>query len=202
MSRHKAAPTITADALRKVLKYSPSTGKFIWIANNGKMRAGAEAGNRMKPTGYIQICINYKNYRAHRLAWLYMYGEWPNGHLDHKNRITSDNRIKNLRLATISENGANSKARKSITGFKGVDFINGKFRARFRSKSTGRIHLGMFNTAQEAHEAYKRKALTVFGEFAHTTPNWGLTLPQNGCLSKPSTAQKRNLLCLRRKQPR
>lgn len=106
---------------------------------------------------------------AHRLAWLYIYGEWPIDQLDHINRNTSDNRIENLREATQSQNNANRSANKSkkYSPLKGVSFYpdSKRWTASIRINNKNR-HLGCFDTAEEAHAAYVAEADQVFGEFA------------------------------------
>ena len=73
--------------------------------------------------GYILNFIKGKIYREHRLIWMYVYGEMPNGMLDHINRIKSDNRIENLRIVSFSENRQNiGKLSNNKSGFKGVWF--------------------------------------------------------------------------------
>ena len=157
---------ITAERLRSVLSYDPRTGIFIWKQRKGRIRKGAIAGNRM-PIGYVQIMVDNKNYTAHRLAWLYVYGKMPSSQVDHKNRIRDDNRIDNLRLATPRQNGANSwNEAHNSSGYKGVSFnrYTGRYEA-YISLSGRKKHLGRFNTPVEAHRAYCKVARQVFGEF-------------------------------------
>jgi hypothetical protein len=104
---------------------------------------------------------------AHRLAWLWHYGEWPT-QVDHINRVKSDNRIENLRLATNSQNRANTGLRRdNASGQTGVWFDN------HRKKWAAEIHwqnqktrLGRFNTFEAAQSAYRQAAKEKFGEFA------------------------------------
>ena len=93
--------------------------------------------------------------------------------VDHKNRDTSDNRIENLRLATYSQNARNRKrSALSTTGLKGAARFNSpRNLKRFRSTITidgKRIHLGQFDTAEEAHEAYVKAATELHGEFCRS----------------------------------
>ena len=115
---------ITQKELKELLHYDPGTGVFVWkniITANQKKNGDVAGGYDDK--GYIKIRINYKHYLAHRLAWLYVYGEWPSKHLDHINRNPSDNRISNLREATHLENNKNASKRKDNTsGYKGVNW--------------------------------------------------------------------------------
>ena len=83
--------------------------------------------------GYLQIQLpKPHNYYAHQVAWLWVYGEWPTSQIDHINRVRSDNRIANLRMANDSENGCNKgMQRNNQSGFTGVWFANwrGKWEA-------------------------------------------------------------------------
>ena len=99
---------LTAEWLRAVLDYDPKTGLFHWRIDRGgrKARIGALAGS-FDATGYIQIMIDGKNYKAHRLAWLYVTGNWPIGDIDHLNGERANNRWSNLREATKSINQQN-----------------------------------------------------------------------------------------------
>jgi len=133
--------------------------------------AGGDSSN-----GYWYIRIDGKGYLGHRLAWLYMHGHFPDGAFDHKKRNPSSCRIADLRVATHSENAANTYLRATSTsGFKGVCWHkkHNKYRARigFRGKV---VELGFYNTAREAARAYDYVAARVFGEFALTNKQLGL----------------------------
>lgn len=82
------------------LEYDPETGIFIW--KNGR-RASGVAGCFHRH-GYIQIWIDGTAYLAHRLAFLIVFGRWPEHGIDHVNGDPSDNRMLNLCEATHSEN--------------------------------------------------------------------------------------------------
>lgn len=155
-------PLLTVDRLHEVLDYNPETGVFTRRVT----RPGRVAGS-VNSTGYLQIEIGGRTYCAHRLAWLYTYGEWPPNELDHINRNKSDNRISNLRPATRQQNCWNTR-RHFKTKPKGVSFEPQRRGKKYRASIQGRerrLSLGLFNTAEEAHAAYKAAALTLFGEF-------------------------------------
>lgn len=159
--------TLTAQTLRSRLNYDPLTGQFTWQISRGKASPGKRAGVH-DSYGYLVITIDRKLYKAHRLAWLYVYGEWPRMNLDHVNAIKTDNRIHNLREATYRQNKANTPIQRNNTsGLKGV-FWYAKIR-KWRA-SIGiygrRIRVGDYLTAAEAHEAYARAAVRQYGEFA------------------------------------
>jgi hypothetical protein len=89
--------------------------------------------------------------------------------VDHVRGIGLDNRRSNLRLATPSQNAANMlRHKKNKCGYKGVyqDPRNGSYAAKivFNGKAE---HLGRFSSAELAHEAYVRRAVELFGEFAN-----------------------------------
>mgnify|MGYP003660542452 CR=1 FL=1 len=155
---------MNADSLRAILSYDPDTGVFTWLANRGRAYVGNAAGTR-RPDGYIIIGLNGKPYRAHRLAWLYVYGKFPQ-EIDHINGDPSDNRLANLRSATRAQNVANTR-KKTNSGnlLKGVTPTkNGRFRAQIRIQGKN-TYLGAFVTEQDAHAAYCAAAEKQFGAF-------------------------------------
>ena len=96
---------ITQQELKSKLNYDVNTGVFNWI-KNGKIAGYA------KKDGYIFIRLPNKLYRAHKLAWLYVYGEIPNMEVDHIDNNKHNNAIQNLRLSTSTQNKYNAKLRK------------------------------------------------------------------------------------------
>lgn len=158
---------LTAGVLREVLHYAPETGVFTRIVDASNMMAGSVAGYE-NDQGYIIIAVNGAQYHAHRLAWLYMTGDWPSQQIDHKNRDKGDNRWSNLRLATPAQNGQNSTIRKSNrAGIKGVGWskVQRMWRARIVIEGKER-HLGYFRDIESAQRAYADAAARHFGEFA------------------------------------
>ncbi|MBS0227683.1 MAG: HNH endonuclease [Proteobacteria bacterium] len=115
----------------------------------------------MSPSGYVIIGVDGVLYRAHRLAWLYVFGEWPVREIDHLNQIKTDNRIANLRDVDRGHNEANKSTASSasISGVRGVSpRQDGAFVARIARKRK-LIHLGAFRSISEAEAAYlKAKA--------------------------------------------
>ena len=117
---------VPIDYIKECLSYDSETGLFLWLKRpdnhfspnqvqhgHNKHRAGTEAGSIKN--GYKSITITYQckryKYYAHRLAWFIYYGEWPKNQIDHINGVRTDNRIKNLRSVTVSENRKNAKLR-------------------------------------------------------------------------------------------
>jgi hypothetical protein len=171
---HKGALCdLTAEAAREILNYDPETGDFRWkVATGRRCKLGDVAGwvNRERRTVRRKIAVNGNSYMAHRLAWLYMTGQWPEHEVDHINGDGTDNKWANLRSATSSQNLRNRGPQaNNKTGFKGVCFDNtrGKFIAtiKLHGKQTW---LGMFATAELAHQAYCVAAKKMHGEFAKT----------------------------------
>lgn len=153
---------MTQERLKELLDYDPETGAFRWrVANSRAVKVGQVAGC-IKSDGYAGITVDGRRYMAHRIAWFYVYGQFPKHYIDHKNHIRSDNRLYNLREATPSESAAHRGCWRN--GLKGCH-LNGRWQARIR-KNSKHIHLGYFDTEQEAHEAYMKAAKELFGEFA------------------------------------
>jgi hypothetical protein len=164
--------TFDVEELRQILSYDPKTGVFTWRVGSprgGRQIAGNVAGN-LGVEGYRHIRIKKRLYLAHRLAWLYVTGDWPGGDIDHKNGVPGDNRFANLREVTHAANMQNSKRRKHNTsGFKGVRLSAAKKNKRWFAtiQKDGRmVYLGTFPTPEEAHAAYRKAAEVHHGEFA------------------------------------
>ena len=142
---------LTQARLKELLNYDSLSGVFTWARPQGCMAIGSMAGTKDR-NGYIQIMIDKKRYLAHRLAWLYVCGEFPDKEIDHINRNPSDNCICNLRTATRLENQQNHSVRKdNKSGIVGVSWhkASGKWRAQIRFFGR-KIDLGIFPTAEEA----------------------------------------------------
>lgn len=158
---------LTVDDLKKLIDYDPDTGFFYTrkLAGNGSKKPGDKIGG--KSHGYIILRINARQYLAHRVAWLYVYGSWPNLQIDHINLNRSDNRICNLRLASHADNKHNEGVRRNNrSGFKGVGWCSKTGRWRARCHLNGKTHtLGNFDTPQEASEAYNKFAMKHHGVF-------------------------------------
>ena len=114
--------SLTQSRLKELVNYDSSTGIFTSKVRRGKIHPGDEIGTNGYH-GYIIIKIDYEPYRAHRLAVLYMTGEWPDGVIDHINRDKADNRWENIRVCTKAENNRNRElAKNNTSGSKGVVF--------------------------------------------------------------------------------
>ena len=156
---------ITQAELHFAVNYNPETGIFTWKTPRKKVIVGTQAGSLDKE-GYIILTINQISYRAHRLAWLYIHGEWPK-FIDHINEIKHDNRICNLRNVTHSENMQNKSKPQSnnTTGYIGVSFNKKRKHYTAVIKINGKTHyLGSFKTAEEANEA-RQKAKLIYHKY-------------------------------------
>lgn len=143
---------ITQDQLKEVLDYNPETGVLTWKITRGRATAGNEAGTLNK-SGYVNIKINGRVYKAHRLAYLYVHGYTPN-EVGHDNQNCSDNRILNLIDLSHAENMKNKKVYKNNkSGVPGVTWHKKikqwQVHIRVNDKS---IHLGYFKELNEAVE--------------------------------------------------
>lgn len=152
---------ITHEYLISTLSYDKETGLFRWINNSGRygrIPAGSIAGHKSKINGYIQINASAFKEKAHRLAWFYIFGEWPDGEIDHINQNRTDNRICNLRVVTRAQNLMNKTTYKSNTsGSPGVTWHKRVMKWQSRiSKKTIRIHLGYFDSYEDAVECYSK----------------------------------------------
>lgn len=158
---------ITQAHLKTLLHYNEDTGIFTWIRKpfRSKVIVGSIAGSKQKKG--TRIKIERRTYTAHKLAWLYVYGEWPLCDvIDHINRNPWDNRIVNLRQATYTQNQANRIGKNGRVLPKGVAMVpNGKFVAVIKINGQKK-HIGTFDDISSASAAYYAAAKDAFGEYA------------------------------------
>lgn len=151
---------LTLERLKECLSYDPETGVFTRLVSKGRGKAGTEAGV-VDSNGYRIICVEGMNFKAHRLAWYYFYGKWPEGVVDHENHIRDDNRIRNLKDVTQAQNTAKGKNHRGTQGVFGVPGV--RIGGGSRDQITTRIvingvttHLGCFEDIASAYEAYRQ----------------------------------------------
>jgi hypothetical protein len=158
---------LTQQQVKSLLRYDPETGEWNWLVfKKNRKTASTKAGSLIKKTGYVCICINGHLYQAHRLAWLYMTGYWPTNQVDHKDTNRSNNKWDNLRLASNSLNQANTKNyRNNTSGHKGIWFRND---CRKWYVKVGRKYVGLFETYDDAVNAYQKTAAEKYGEYARS----------------------------------
>ena len=149
--------------LKTLLHYDPPTGVFRWRHTPKRgMQPWDKAGAPNK--GYLSIRIGGKGYLAHRLAWMYVTGEFPTLQIDHIDGEKTNNAWNNLRLATNKQNAENTKlSSKNTSGYRGVTFRKeyGKYEANVKHNQK-RFYLGSFATAEEAAEAARNKRAELF----------------------------------------
>lgn len=160
--------SLTYSFVLEALSYDPSTGEFFWkerptfhFASAAAMQkwnrkhAGKKAG-RVSDRGYVLVVLRYCTYRAHRLAWLYMTGEWPQYEIDHRDGNRANNRWSNLRDIPGAGNRQNTKRQANNTsGYTGVVFHKNSGRWHAVIKINRRtISLGYYEKPIHAYEAY------------------------------------------------
>jgi len=145
---------ITQERLKELIHYDPETGGFNWVVNRGSAKKGHNAGCTSK-RGYCSIKIDNKIHLSHRIAFLYMEGEFPLGEVDHINHIKDDNRWSNLRDATHTNNQMNRSLNKNnSSGCVGVYWQKRieKWRAHIKVSGVSK-HLGYFSNLSDAVSA-------------------------------------------------
>jgi hypothetical protein len=157
---------MTQNELKRLLAYDPDTGIFRWRIARGRAVVGGIAGAK-NGKGYWTIKIEWIKYQAHRLAWLYMTGEWPVDQIDHINMDRADNTWSNLRAATNAQNQANSLKKSNTSGLRGVHWAqkDKKWIAQIQ-RDYRKVRLGAFDTPEEARAVYLDAAWEAFGEYA------------------------------------
>jgi hypothetical protein len=148
---------IDSKQLKELLDYNPNTGLFTWkISPSNSIKPNQTAGT-CNTNGHVQIKIFGQRYFAHRLAWFFVNGKWPNSIIDHINGVRDDNRIDNLRQVTAHENMQNQTKPHSRTqsGYLGVSWIKsrGKWQAGIGANGKYKF-LGYFDDPKSAHVEY------------------------------------------------
>lgn len=150
-----------ADVMRLFL-YDPFSGELRWIEGQCK---GKIAGKKTAK-GYLRVTVGHKTYAVHRIIWIYSTGRWPIATIDHIDRDPANNRLSNLREATLAQNLAYRRYDNKMSMLpKGVTRAREKFRASIW-KDGKRINLGVFDTPNNASLAYREAAVKIYGEFA------------------------------------
>ena len=164
----KFKPLPSFERVQQLLSYDSETGKLYWRKSVARwIKPGDEAGTYVK--GAIDVTIDRKTYRAHRIIWLMQTGKDPGCDIiDHIDGNYYNNKFNNLRLATPHQNLCNQKKRVDNTsGLKGVSWSEERQKWQTGIQVNGkRIALGRFNTKEEAYAAYCEAARRLYGEFA------------------------------------
>ena len=135
----------------------------IWNTKNAGKVAGTRLDNRC-----VTLIVNRVGYKAHRVIWLLMTGEWPSSFIDHEDTNKQNNKWSNLRLATKAQNSMNRPVQSNNKlGMKGVYRVGNRYVGHIK-KDGEKIVLGTFGCPTAAHFSYCRAASKLFGEFART----------------------------------
>lgn len=141
----QVAAGISQDRLKHLLSYSAESGAFVWKnPTSNRVKKGAVAGATLN-TGYIQIKLDGRFYLAHRLAWLYMHGQWPEYEIDHIDGVRNNNAANNLRDVTRLENSKNKSANSNNTSGN-IGVYRGKREGQWRAqiKVEGVVHFSEY----------------------------------------------------------
>lgn len=153
--------SILAARLRAVISYNPETGEFIRLVRLAQRHQVGDRADFLVTggglRGYRRVAFDSKRYLAHRLAWLYVHGDWPALDVDHINGNRGDNRIANLRPVGNQINRENLRRarRDNKLGVQGVYQVGNRFFASVQLNRK-RVYYKSFATPEEAHEAYVR----------------------------------------------
>lgn len=155
---------LTLADVAKRIAYDRDTGALTWIARPSPNTPVGTKITCRKNNGYICVCINNKQYLAHRIAWLLATGRWPTQFIDHINRDKSDNRFVNLRECSKRQNAGNRKiARNNTSGIRGVTQTP---HGTWKVQAAGpKRYLGSFKTKEEAIAVHDEAATKYFREF-------------------------------------
>lgn len=161
-----AAPT--AERVRELLDYNAESGIFKWRETRGGVRVGTIAG-RVNVNGYVEIGIDGRLLGAHRAAWMHANGAIPAGHVvDHIDGNKRDNRLVNLRVVTVSQNGRNRHRPAGANTVVGVTWDKARRKWRADIKVGDKcVTVGRFDRhddAQAAHVAAKAKHHRIWPE--------------------------------------
>lgn len=167
MTAKQAKPLPSMQRLRELFSYNPFTGEVCRKVDVPKSHSGDVVGT-VNSRGSLICRVDYRILYVHRIAWALHYGCEPPEIIDHINGIPSDNRICNMRAATTQQNNWNRGVhRRNKSGIKGAHWSSLEKRWRSSVKVNGKsIHLGWFDTAEEAAAAYRIAARRYYGEFA------------------------------------
>ena len=159
---------LTAESARRLLRYEADTGRFFKRMDiPWRMKPGQRAdymSTRGKSAGYYYLRVDGRRYAAHRVAWLYVHGQWPSHQIDHIDGDPSNNRIENLRdvPASVNQRCRRKPTCRNRAGFIGVSRKRGRWMAAL-TVNKRQIYLGYFDSPEAAHEAYLKGKAAFHG---------------------------------------
>lgn len=157
------------ERVRELFSYDPNEGKLRWRVDRNQMKAGDIAGAVRGGHGYVQVSVDGTLYRAHRIIWLWMTGGAPEKRIDHADMAGGHNSWDNLRLATPSQNAANSLAHiDSKSGIKGIRWDARRRRWEVQVSSGQRRFHRRARTLAGAIALHRFASCQIFGKFART----------------------------------
>lgn len=164
-------PRVVLDWMSNHFAVHPERGQLVWVVppKNHPRLLGADAGGLRRDHRGKRYCYIKKDGRSLKRGWLiflWVYGRWPNECIDHVDGDSANDCITNIREATVTQNSWNHKSRRKASPLPiGVRRMRDKFQARIAYNKT-MLHLGVFNTPDEAHSVYLTKRMELYGEFA------------------------------------
>ena len=163
----KILPLPSIDRLNQLFIIDAVAGVLTAKTTRGRRIAGTVVGTP-NDEGRLICRVDYKIYYVHRILWKMYYGCDPVDLIDHGDRKTDSNGIRNLRDANISQNGMNRRVNYNTkSGLKGAHWSSSEGKWRSSIKKDGKsTHLGWFKTKEDAHAAYKAASKETFGEFS------------------------------------
>lgn len=166
---------IDHQALAAIIRYDPVEG-VLYYKDGVELPAkggGTRVTGRDEPVsvygngrGYSTFWFQKRNVKVHRAAFLLYHGFLPPV-IDHVNGDPADNRIVNIRAATMRQNQYNKRSSNtSSSQYKGVSWVKTNQRWLAQIQDKGKVtFLGYHVTEQEAHQAYCQRAKEIHGEF-------------------------------------
>lgn len=163
---HNNDMKISTPIFHELFSYDSKTGNILQQKKRPKVKVGEIAGS-ITPKGYRYIQAKGRKYPAHHLVWYFETGSFPSLFIDHIDGNKLNNHFLNLREVTIKQNNEHrGKQKNNSSGYKGVTFNKrlNKFIAQIQHNSK-QLHIGIFDTALEASEAYEQKAKSLFSHY-------------------------------------
>ena len=153
-------------SFHELFSYDQSTGNIYQKKKRPKVQVGGLAG-AITPKGYRYIQAQGCKYPAHHLVWFFETGSFPILFIDHIDGNKLNNHFSNLREVTTKQNNEHrGKQKNNSSGYKGVTFNKrlNKFIAQIQHNSK-QLHIGTFETALEASNAYEQMAKSLFSHY-------------------------------------